>query len=121
LTDLVRSDVVAGNEDAVQTFGRLTAESYALAAMGLRLTLRRLEGLTPGGEASVLKLAAVKHRTEVARVAMSWYGPEAATLEGGAGAAVHAYISTPASLIGGGTTEIQLNVIGERVLGLPRS
>ena len=121
LTDLVRSDVVAGNGDAVQTFGRLTAESYALAAMGLRLTLRRLEGLTPGGEASVLKLAAVKHRTEVARVAMSWYGPEAATLEGGAGAAVHSYLSTPASLIGGGTTEIQLNVIGERVLGLPRS
>ena len=121
LTDLVRSDVVAGNDDAVQTFGRLTAESYALAAMGLRLTLRRLEGLTPGGEASVLKLAAVKHRTEVARVAMSWYGPEAATLEGGAGAAVHSYLSTPASLIGGGTTEIQLNVIGERVLGLPRS
>jgi alkylation response protein AidB-like acyl-CoA dehydrogenase len=52
---------------------------------------------------------------------MSWYGPEAATLDGAAGAAVHAYLSTPASLIGGGTTEIQLNVIGERVLGLPRS
>jgi alkylation response protein AidB-like acyl-CoA dehydrogenase len=121
LTDLVRSDVVAGNDDAVQTFGRLTAESYALAAMGLRLTLRRLEGLTPGGEASVLKLAAVKHRTEVARVAMSWYGPEAATLEGPAGEAVQGYLSTPSSLIGGGTTEIQLNVIGERVLGLPRS
>ena len=119
LAELIRSDVVAGNAGAVGTYGRLTAESYALAAMGLRLTLRRLEGLTPGGEASVLKLAAVKHRTDVARVAMSWYGPEAAALDGAAGQAVQDYLSTPASLIGGGTTEIQLNVISERVLGLP--
>ena len=37
-----------------------------------------------------------------------------------AGRVQHAALSTPGVSLGGGTDEIQHNVIGERALGLPR-
>jgi hypothetical protein len=51
---------------------------------------------------------------------LDWTGPEAA-VHGLEGDPAQALLSVPPSLIGGGTLEIQLNVIGELVLGLPRS
>ena len=52
---------------------------------------------------------------------MDWHGAEAAALDGADGESSRQYLSIPPSLIGGGTLEIQLNVIGEVVLGMPRS
>jgi 3-oxochol-4-en-24-oyl-CoA dehydrogenase len=105
----------------LQQVGVLTADVNAFTALGQRSLLRQISGLQPGAEASVLKVAAAWNLTNLRRTVMEWHGANAAALDGDGGQASLEYLSVPPSLLGGGTLEIQLNVIGERVLGLPRS
>jgi len=101
--------------------GRLTGWLNATEAMTRRGLLQRLGGVQPGAEASVLKLMSSLVSADIRRTALAWSGPEAAVTSGAGGGPAQAYLSVPPTLIGGGTSEIQLNVIAEHVLGLPRS
>ena len=107
--------------EALRQAGALTADVNAFGALAQRLLLRQLSGLQPGAEASVLKVAAAWNDTNLRRAVMDWHGAEAAAIDGAGGQASQHYLSVPPTLIGGGTLEIQLNVIGELVLGMPRS
>jgi alkylation response protein AidB-like acyl-CoA dehydrogenase len=100
--------------------GALTARVSAFDALVQRGLLRRLGGLHPGAGSSILKVVSAQLTTDIRRTAMGWAGPDAAVLTGTDGGPAQALLSTPPLLIGGGTAEIQLNVIAEQVLGLPR-
>jgi alkylation response protein AidB-like acyl-CoA dehydrogenase len=108
-------------QEVLRQAGALTADVNAFGALCQRLLLRQLSGLQPGAEASVLKVASAWNDTSLRRAVMDWQGAEAASLDGAGGEASQQYLSVPPTLIGGGTLEIQLNVIGELVLGMPRS
>jgi hypothetical protein len=58
------------DDEVLRELGQVTAASQAIAAMGLRATLRRVSGLRPGVEASVLKVAGGWHNTTIAETAL---------------------------------------------------
>jgi alkylation response protein AidB-like acyl-CoA dehydrogenase len=105
----------------------------ALAAFHTReATLRYLsyrsrtalsQGRPLGPESSVAKLANGVMRTEMADLALTVIGPDG-TLAGAdgpdSGRWADWFLANLASRIGGGTDQIQRNIIAERVLGLPR-
>ncbi|MFD0267390.1 acyl-CoA dehydrogenase family protein [Streptomyces sp. NPDC127106] len=100
--------------------GVLAAEAHALACMGLRTTLRQVSGLEPGAGASVRKLVQTPHQQRTAELALELLGPAGAVREGAGERAVHGLLMSRCLTIAGGTTQVQLNVVAERILGLPR-
>jgi alkylation response protein AidB-like acyl-CoA dehydrogenase len=111
--------------------GTLVCEGHAIDLLALRVTLKQLSGTEPGATGSVRKLLGMRHAQRVAELCLTMSGT-AGALGGGAGAAVttsgspngphwaRQVLLSQALTIGGGTTDIQLNIIGERMLGLPR-
>ncbi|AZM52981.1 acyl-CoA dehydrogenase [Streptomyces sp. WAC 01529] len=100
--------------------GVLAAEAHALACIGLRTTLRQVAGAEPGAGASVRKLVQTSHQQKVAELALELLGPAGAVREGAGERALHGFLMSRCLTIAGGTTQVQLNVVAERILGLPR-
>ncbi|MBT1187292.1 acyl-CoA dehydrogenase [Streptomyces sp. CJ_13] len=100
--------------------GALAAEAHALSCIGLRTTLSQVSGLEPGAGASVRKLVQTPHQQKTAELALELLGPAGAVREGAGERAVHGMLMSRCLTIAGGTTQVQLNVVAERILGLPR-
>ncbi len=79
-----------------------------------------MSGVEPGPEASVRKLLGAEHEQRVQELGLVLLGPEGATAEGEARQWSQGFLSTRCLTIAGGTSEVQRNVIAERLLGLPR-
>ncbi|MER7612251.1 acyl-CoA dehydrogenase [Nonomuraea wenchangensis] len=92
--------------------GRLWAEGQAISALGLRVTLSKLSGGDAGAAASVRKLLGMRHSQAISEFCWS-LAPDDPYWS-------RMILTTRAFTIGGGTTEVQLNIIAERALGLPR-
>ena len=81
------------------------------------------QGRRPGPEASIMKLAYARYVKHLGALAVEVQGPYGALLHPDAlaeGVLQQKFINAVQSSIGGGTDEIQHNIVGERVLGLPR-
>jgi 3-oxochol-4-en-24-oyl-CoA dehydrogenase len=105
---------------AADAIGDVVATAQALAALGARMTLRALAGAAPGPDASVRKLLGVEHDQRVQEVGLEILGAAGAAGDETAGGWVAGFLGNRSLSIAGGTSEIQRNVIGERLLGLPR-
>jgi len=100
--------------------GARLAEGLALAVMDDRLADAVLRGADPGFGSAVRKLLGVAHRQAVAETALTLCGPQGAAADGAAAQAVHQFLLTRCLSIAGGTSQILLSLVAERVLGLPR-
>jgi alkylation response protein AidB-like acyl-CoA dehydrogenase len=98
----------------------LLVEAQSLGLMAHRSTLRTLAGMDPGPGTSVRKLLGAEHEQRVQEMGLVMFGAEGAALDGYAKRWAHGFLVTRCLTIAGGTSEIQRNVIAERLLGLPR-
>jgi 3-oxochol-4-en-24-oyl-CoA dehydrogenase len=110
----------AVDDGVVDALGELLCEAQALALMGHRATLRSLSGTDPGAGASVRKLFGAEHEQRVQELGLSLYGAEGAVMDGGALRWERGFLVTRCLTIAGGTSEVQRNVMAERILGQPR-
>ncbi|WP_236697391.1 acyl-CoA dehydrogenase family protein [Sphingomonas sp. Leaf357] len=96
----------------------LSAEGAAIQAMAYRVALDA-EQSVPDASASLVRLAFAEFGKKVQAAAIDLYGVQSAKVLGTHGLG-HDYLDAFSETIAGGTAEIQRNIIGERVLGLPK-
>jgi alkylation response protein AidB-like acyl-CoA dehydrogenase len=100
-----------------QRIASVYTEAEILRLIRLRTVSAVIKGKAPGPEASIRKALADEHGQHIMAVAKDLHGAHgmlAAKDEWEYG-----FLFAPALTIGGGTSEVQRNIIGERVLGLP--
>src|SRR5690606_17501853 len=102
--------------------GRLIAEGHAAKVLNMRSTLLTLAGGDPMPAAAISKLLSMKTGQGYAEFAVNSFGTAAAVADNAQppGQWSEYLLGSRATTIYGGTTEVQLNIIAERLLGLPR-
>jgi len=108
-----------------QKIARFAMEAEAIKYTGFRQLTRQLKGMPPGPEGSMNKLCGTELALGIAMFAMELLGPYS-QLEAEAEYAVdkgqwlQRMLAARGPTIYAGTNQIQHNIIGERVLGLPK-
>ena len=119
LLTAVREGPIA-NPMVIDQIGLRLAEGLALAVMDDRIAAAVARGGEAGMMAAVRKLLGVAHRQSVAETALTLCGIEGAGSDGHAAHQVHEFLLVRCLSIAGGTTQILLSLVAERMLGLPR-
>ncbi len=124
LIDVVRA--AGGTTDVVlrQRLAALHIEHELLRLIRLRTVTARINGQPPGAEASVRKIMADEHGQAIMGLAKDLAGPGGMLSDRGPQGAEaelwhYGFLFSPALTVGGGTGEVQRNIVAERVLGLP--
>lgn len=124
LLDLVRRAGGVSDPLQRQALARLHCDAEVLRLIRLRTVTSAVRGEPPGPEASIRKLLADEHGQQVMARAKDLAGVGGLLADvgplGSDDASWHfGYLFARALTIGGGTTEVQRNILAERVLGLP--
>ncbi len=111
--------------DARQKIAQFACEAAALKYTALRQLTKRLKGLPPGPEGSILKLCASDLNLRITKFAFELLGPYGqleyrAPYAPEEGKWCYRMLGARALTIAAGTSEIQHNILGDRELGLPK-
>jgi alkylation response protein AidB-like acyl-CoA dehydrogenase len=105
----------------VDRLATLKAEVKALKAMTYLSVSRNSQSAQPGPEGSIVRLFYSKLSQRVSQFAMDLLESDALRYHGPHEDWIGTYLYRYAATIGAGTEQIQRSIIGERVLGLPKS
>jgi alkylation response protein AidB-like acyl-CoA dehydrogenase len=121
LVDLARRRGVLDNPVVRQGIADVYIRTQIMGYIGQRTRAAVKAGKAPGPEGSIAKLAGalLARRTSDLGIAIAGAGGQAWEDPRESRWAL-SVLSAPASRIAGGTDEVQRNIIGERVLGLPK-
>jgi alkylation response protein AidB-like acyl-CoA dehydrogenase len=108
-----------------QQIVQFACEAWGIKYTALRQLTRQLKGLPPGPESSIQKVAFSELNLRMQKFAMELLGPYSQMLYEAPfavdnGKWSYRMLAARGMIIGAGTSEIQRNIIGERVLGLPK-
>lgn len=123
--DIVRASGGAADPGLRQRLATLYTESRILDLIRMRTLMARLRGLEPGPEASVRKAISDPHGQHVMAMAHELAGTNGLLAQWGprddpSPMWPYGFLYSTALTIGGGTSEVQRDILGERVLGLPK-
>ena len=116
VVDLVKDRGAAGDPIVRERMASLYIDALILKVM-LRKFISAIDADQPGPEGSILKLKAAAFSVALNETAMGVLGPDSLRADT---ESAPRFLRSRATTIEGGTTEIQRNILGERVLGLPR-
>ncbi|MBW2008477.1 MAG: acyl-CoA dehydrogenase family protein [Deltaproteobacteria bacterium] len=108
-----------------QQLAQAYVEVMVLKYHGLRNLSHQLQGGIPGPEGSIGKLLWSEPNQRITEAALAMQGPGGQVMRGSPwsiqdGFWQYAFLRAKGNTIEAGTSEIQRNIIGERVLGLPK-
>lgn len=116
--DQMIDDCPASRPLMTERLHRLRAEMAAVRATAYRVALDSEDGV-PDASGSIVRLSFSELSQRATAAAIDLYGIDSPQVLGDHGYG-HEYLDAFSETIAGGTSEIQRNIIGERLLGLPK-